>query len=110
MTKFNKKQSVNLENLLKIIDFLPDYSEKQQWCVWKIFMKGHDTADIIQKGTNIRMLRAILDYSPEAGKIQKQASRKLEELFDALSTNPPETLKERAKYLRLLIRLAIIAY
>ena len=106
--RLSNKKALTVDNLLKVIEFLPNISEKSSWVVYKIIYKNNDS--IIGKEINYRAVREILDHSPEGEKVRKEANYRVEELFDALSTNPPKKLQERARYLRLLMRLTIIAY
>ena len=108
--RLGNKKPLTLDNLLKIIDFLPNASEKPAWVTYKII---HENRDIyIEEGPNYWVVREILDCLPwsERERIRKEARYRIEDLFDALSSNPPEKLEERAKYLRLLMRLTIIAF
>jgi hypothetical protein len=108
--RLSNKKPLTLDNLLKIIDFLPNADEKPVWGVYKITYGNGDV--FIGKGVNYQIVKDILDHSPlsESERIRKEASYRIEDLFDALSSNPPEKLEERAKYLRLLMRLTIIAF
>ena len=106
--RLSNKKALTIDNLLKVIEFLPNTSEKSSWVVYKIIYKDNDS--IIGKGINYEAIRSILDHSPESENIRKEAKYRIEKLFDILSLNPPQKLQQRAKYLRLLIRLTIIAY
>ena len=106
-----KKQetSVSVDSLLKIIDFLPDASEKPYEVVYKITY-GENKEISIGSGTNYSVVREILNHSPEREKVRKEARCRLEGVYDELSYNIPKTINERAKNLRLLMRLTIIAF
>ena len=108
MKRLSNKKDLTVDNLLKVIDVLPNANEQPQRSVYKIIYKDKDS--VIGKAVNYMAVRDILDHSPEGEKIRKDARYRIEDLVDAFSTNPPKKLQERAKYLRLLIRLTIIAF
>lgn len=108
--RLSSKKELTLNNLLKMIEYLPSVKEPEQWAVFKIIYE--DKNSMISKNLNYDAVRDILNHSPEGTQIRKKARNELENIYEYITemTFCKDTLKEKSELLRKLIRLAIIAY